>query len=91
MIKEVTPTDKALEGLIRWAMSHPQSRKSALTIDASRVLKSWQARCRAVKLLEQAESKFIDGPLRLKNQLTRFATIDIDRPVAAYRCSVSGS
>ncbi|PHH61418.1 hypothetical protein CDD81_389 [Ophiocordyceps australis] len=34
------------------------------------------ARCSATRLLEQAESRFIDAPLKLKNQLRRLAKIE---------------
>jgi hypothetical protein len=45
----------------------------------------------AIMLLEQAESKLTLGPVKLKNQLIRFASIACESPVAAYVGRFSGS
>lgn len=42
-------------------------------------------------LLEQAESKFTHGPVRLKNQLSRAASMATAIQVALYVGSMSGS
>lgn len=51
----------------------------------------WQAMSKAIMLLEQAESRWTLGPVKLKNQLSRFANILIDEPVAACLGSLSWS
>jgi hypothetical protein len=44
----------------------------------------WQAKSRAIKLLEQAESRVMLGPVRSKNQLIRLANMLSEAPLALY-------
>lgn len=62
-----------------------------LTIVESLFRSPWQARSSAIILLEQAESRLTLGPLKLKNQLSLFASKLIASPVTAYLGSTSGS
>ena len=45
----------------------------------------WHAKSNAIILLEQAESTLKQGPVRLKNQLSRAASMEFATPVAVYR------
>lgn len=49
------------------------------------------ARCKATKLLEQAVSMVMLGPLKSKNQLTRLDRMALVTPVGLYFKVVSGS
>lgn len=51
----------------------------------------WHARSKAIMLLEQAESKLTQGPVKLKNQLKRAANMLGATPVAVYIGRVNGS
>lgn len=53
-------------------------------MEESRLRSPWQAISSAIRLLEHAESKFTLGPVKWKNQLSLFATMFIDTPVAVY-------
>jgi hypothetical protein len=88
VIEKVAAPDQALSSLLAEVAS---IRAATQTIDVVPFLKSSQARCKPVKLDEQAVSRFILGPLRLKNQLMRFANMDDERPLAAYVCPSRGS
>jgi len=54
------------------------------TIEESPLRSPWHAMSKAMRLLEQAESKLTLGPLKLKNQLMRFARSAIPSSVAEY-------
>lgn len=62
-----------------------------LTMFDSRARRLCTAKCKATKLLEHAVSIVILGPLKSKNQLTRFDSIELVVPVVLYLSAISGS